>query len=370
MRTWVEIDKKTLKHNFTTFKNMVSKNCIVMSVVKSNAYGHGLLPVSKELVKLGVQFLGVDSFPEALELREANIKIRIMVFGYTAPAYYKEAAEKNISLTISNMPALLALSKIKTTKKIKIHIKADTGLGRQGFQIDEMEKVVSMLSKLKNIEVEGIYSHLAVGEDPKQKAYTQSQVDKLNMWEARLKQGGYKPLKHICATSSTMLFPEFHFDMVRIGIGTYGLWPSKETKQAIGKKYELKPVLSWKAIITEIKTLKKGRKIGYDLTEELKKDSVLAVVPIGYWHGYPRIYSGVGEAWIRGKKVKLIGRVSMDMVVVDITDTRNVKVGDEIVLIKNTGEQYANTETVAYQSHTINYEIVTRINPLINRFIV
>lgn len=368
MRTWVEIDRKALKHNFTNFKNMVSKNCIVMSVVKSNAYGHGLLPVSKELVKLGVQFLGVDSFPEALELREANIKTRIMVFGYTAPAYYKEAAEKNISLTISNMPALLALSKIKTAKKIKIHIKADTGLGRQGFQMNEMEDAISQISKLKNVEVEGIYSHLAVGEDPKQKAYTQSQVDKLNMWEARLKQEGYKPLKHICATSSTMLFPEFHFDMVRIGIGTYGLWPSKETKQAIGKKYELKPVLSWKAIITEIKTLKKGRKIGYDLTEELKKNSVLAVVPVGYWHGYPRLLSGKGTFSLHGQKVKLVGRVSMDMIVIDVTGVGSVKIGDEIAIIGGDHGHYAEADVMAQDADTINYEITTRINPIIKRF--
>jgi alanine racemase len=137
----------------------------------------------------------------------------------------------------------------------------------------------------------------------------------------------------------------------------------------VDKKHKLHPVLSWKTIITEIKNLPKGAKIGYDLTEELKRDSTLGIIPIGYWHGYPRIYSGIGELWCNNIKIKIIGRVSMDIMVIDLTDVKSVKVGDEIILIKNSGEQYANTETVAYQSNTINYEIVTRINPLIKRFV-
>ncbi len=367
LRTWVELDRKNIKKNYETFKSVIGKNCILMAVVKSNAYGHGLVPFSKEVVKCGVSFLGTDSFEEALELRKEGIKVPIMVFGYVSPAYYKEASEKNISLTISNMDALRSLVKTKFNKKIKIHIKADTGLGRQGFLMNEIKKVLALLKENKKIEVKGLYSHLALGEELEGRKYTELQVNRLNQWEKEFKKASYKPLKHICASAAAMFYPEFQFDMVRVGIGMYGLWSSKETKIAMEKKYSLYPVLSWKTIITEIKTLPKGTRIGYDLTEELKRDSKLAIIPIGYWHGYPRLLSGKGVFNVNGKKVKLIGRVSMDMIVMDITSV-NAKVGDEVAIIGGNHGHYAEADIMAQDSDTINYEIVTRINPIIKRY--
>lgn len=367
LRTWVELDKIAIKKNYETFNKIIKKDTILMAVVKSNAYGHGLVPFSKELAKLGVKYFGVDSFEEALELRENGIKKNIMVFGYVAPAYYSLAIQKNISITISNLVALRNLSKTKLYKKLKIHIKVDTGLGRQGFLMSNIAKVLDLLKKIRNIEIEGLYSHLAVGEDLAGKKYTILQAKRLEEWEIEFKKAGYKPLKHICATSSTMFFPELHFDMVRVGIGMYGLWPSKETKIEMQKKYKLYPVLSWKTIITEIKKLPKGTKIGYDLTEELKKDSTLAIIPIGYWHGYPRLLSSKGIFNVNGKKAKIIGRVSMDMCVIDITDIK-AKEGDEVAIIGGDYGHYAEADMMAQDSDTINYEITTRINPIIKRF--
>lgn len=364
LRTWVELDRDAIKNNYQIFKSILPKDCILMSVVKSNAYGHGLVIFSKEIVKNGVNFLGVDSFDEALELREAGINVRILVFGYVSPAYYPEAVRKNISITISNFPALEALKKVKG---IKVHIKVDTGLGRQGFLVQDLDKVIAVLKKNKNVLIEGLYSHLAVGEDFEGREYSTLQVEKLNQWETEFNKSGYKPLKHICASSSAMFFPEFHFDMVRVGIGMYGLWSSKETKAAFSKKYKLKPVLSWKVIISEIKSLPKGTKIGYDLTEVLKRQSTLAVVPVGYWHGYPRSLSSKGVFNVKGKKVKLVGRVSMDMVVLDITGV-SAKVGDEVAIIGGDHGHYAEADLMAQDSDTINYEITTRINPIIKRF--
>lgn len=367
LRTWVEIDQKSIQKNYSTFRKMIPKNCLLMSVVKSNAYGHGLTLFSKEVVRLGIDFLGVDSFDEALEIRKAGMKTRMMVFGYVSPAYYKEASEKNISLTISNFPALEAIAKVKLSKKLKIHIKADTGLGRQGFLMKDIKKVLLILKKLKNVEVEGLYSHLAVGEDLQGRKYTMLQAERLNEWEKEFKNAGYKPLKHICATSSAMFFPELHFDMVRVGIGMYGLWPSKETKEELEHKYTLHPVLSWKGIISETKVISKGEKIGYDLTETLKRDSLLGIVPVGYWHGYPRALSNKGTFSVKGKEVKLVGRVSMDMVTLDLTDVK-AKVGDEVAIIGGERGHYAEADVMAQDSDTINYEITTRINPIIKRF--
>ena len=370
LRTWVELDRIAIKKNFDTFKKILKKDTILLSVVKSNAYGHGLIPFAKEVVKLGVKFLGVDSFDEALELRANGIKTKIMVFGYVSPEYFKEASEKNISVTISSMNSLVLLSKTKLKNKLKIHIKVDTGLGRQGFLINELEKVLAILNKNKQkIEVEGLYSHLAVGEDLGGLKYTMLQASRLNIWHHAFVKDGYNPLKHICASSSTMFFPELHFDMVRVGIGMYGLWSSKETKDSFQKKYKLSPVLSWKTLITEIKSLPKGTRIGYDLTEELKRDSMIAIIPVGYWHGYPRALSSKGVFSLNGKKVKLIGRVSMDMIALDVTEVKNVKIGDEVAIIGGSGGHYAEADQMAQDSDAINYEIVTRINPKIKRFL-
>lgn len=369
LRTWIELDREAIKKNYQTFKSIISKNCILMAVVKSNAYGHGLVLFSHEVVKQGVNFLGVDSFDEALELRKAGIKVRIMVFGYVSPVFYKKASEENISITISNFPSLDSLLKTKLTNKIKIHIKVDTGLGRQGFLMGDLKKVLSLLKNIvdKKIEIEGLYSHLAVGEALEGREYTILQASKLDIWYKAFLKVGFRPLRHICATSSTMFFPELHFDMVRIGIGMYGLWPSKETKMAMDKKYKLYPVLSWKAIITELKKLPKGEKIGYDLTEKLKRNSKLGIISVGYWHGYPRLLSGKGIFNVKGKKVKLIGRVSMDMITLDLTDIK-VKEGDEVSIIGGEYGHYAEADIMAQDSDTINYEITTRINPIIKRF--
>lgn len=370
LRTWVELDRVAIKKNYQTFRKMIPKECLLMSVVKSNAYGHGLVSFAKEVVKAGVNFLGVDSFDEALELRTAGIKTPIMVFGYVSPSYYQEAVRKNISLTISNFPALEAILKQKLTGKLKIHIKADTGLGRQGFMPEDMKKVLGQLSKdetKKCIHLEGIYSHLAVGEDLAGREYTMLQASRLDVWYLAFLALGFKPLKHLCATSSTMFFPELHFDMVRVGIGMYGLWPSRETKEELGHKYKLYPVLSWKAVISEIKKIPMGAKIGYDLTEELKRDTLLGIVPVGYWHGYSRLLSSKGMLSLRGKMVKLIGRVSMDMITIDLTGHK-VKVGDEVAIIGGEKGYYAEADMMAQDSDTINYEITTRINPIIKRF--
>ncbi len=366
LRTWVEIDRSAIKHNLAIFKKMLKNDCQLMAVVKANAYGHGLVLFSKELQRLGVKHFGVDSFEEAQELRDSDIRGQILVLGFTPSYLYKDVAKQKIQITISNTDSLYALKKIK--EKIQIHIKVDTGLGRQGFQTDQLDSVLNFLVKNKNIEVVGIFSHLAVGEDPKQKDYTQKQVEKLNIWHKAFLEKGFKPKKHITATASTMIYPEYHFDMVRIGIGLYGLFASKESKDFFEKKYKLRPVLSWKAIITEIKDFKKGERIGYDLTEELSRNSKLAIIPVGYYSGYPRLLSLKGTFDIKGTKVKIIGRVSMNMVILDVTDIKNIKPYDEVSIIGGKNKHYAEAYDMASDSETITYEITTRINPIIKRF--
>ena len=367
LKTWVEINRSAIKKNYRTFRNILSPGIKLMAVVKSNAYGHGLAHFAKEISKLGADFLAVDDIDEALILRKSGIKKPILVFGYVPDSFIKEASLKNISLTISNFDFLRKIIKTKLIKKIKIHIEVDTGLGRQGFLGKDLPAVLVLIKKSENIETEGLYTHFAIAENPKFFSYTKKQIENFKIWIQAFRQNSFKPIAHSSASAETMRSSEFHFDMVRVGISMYGLFPSKEIKKYVKTKIELEPVLFWKTIVSEIKKLPKGHNIGYDLTETLKRDSIIGICPIGYWHGYPRALSGKGEVLVRGKRAKVLGRVSMDMITVDLTEIKGAKRGDEAVLIGQSKNKRITAEEVANQAETINYEIVTRINTEIMR---
>jgi len=383
LRTWIEIDKKALNNNYKIFRSIIPKKCRLMSVVKSNAYGHGLVDFSKEISRLGADWLGVDTVVEALALRREGIKKPILILGYTRPSVFKEAVEADISITISTFESLEALEKIKTKKPIKIHIKVDTGMGRQGFLPQDLSSVLK--SKILNLKspsifIEGLYTHFAAAKNPSFPKYTYGQIEQFKKWVEAFHKAGFKPIIHSAASSGTLIFPESHFDMVRVGISFYGLWPSPEVKAFSKDKYKLQPILTWKTIVSEVKVLPKGSGVGYDLIETLEKDTKVAVCPIGYWHGYPRAFSSIGRVLIGGKQCRVIGRVSMDMIVIDVFSVKNVKVEDEVVILGKQGpashkatqgkQEKVTADELATLSGTTNYEVVTRINPLIKRFYV
>ena len=367
LRTWVEIDTKAIAHNIARLKSFIAPETLFMAVVKSNAYGHGIVAYAKESKKSGVDFFGVDSFEEAMELRSAGIKEPILVLGFVFPAQFAQAAEKNISVTISSLESLSALARFKAKNLLKIHVKIDTGLHRQGFLGIDVEKIFAEIRKAgKRIVVEGLYTHFAAMESPKYESYSRMQIGQLKKWHKAFTASGYDPIVHSSASSGLVFSKEFHFNMVRAGISLYGLWPSVEIAE-VAPKTKLRPVLSWKSVVSETKKVRAGERVGYDLTEKLSRDSILAVVPVGYWHGVPRTLSGTGEFLVKGKRAKIVGRVSMDMLVVDVTNIKGVKSGDEVVIIGSQGKERVSAEEVADKAGTINYEIVTRINPLIPR---
>jgi len=365
LRTWIEIDKKAIKHNYDVFRKIIPEKCKMLGVVKSNAYGHNLIEYSKELEKIGIDFLGVDSAVEAIALRREGIKAPILVLGFTLPEMFKELAEKNISIAVSNFETFAELKKIEN--KIKVHIKVDTGMSRHGFVESEMEKVLQEISKNKNIITEGLFTHFAMAKNPAFPAYTKTQIGKFNKWKDIFEKNGYKPICHAGATAGSLLFKEAHFDMVRIGISLYGIWPSKEAQAYCEDKIKLKPVLSWKTLVAEVKKMTKGTKIGYDCSETLDKDSIVAVCPVGYWHGLPRALSSIGHVLVAGKRCKILGRVCMDIIMVDITNTKGVKVLDEVVIIGKQGKSEIFADDIANLLDGSTYELLTRINPLIKR---
>ncbi len=368
LRTWVEIDRGAIKQNYRTFRKLLTPQTKLMAVVKSNAYGHELAGFSKETDKLGVDFFGVDSITEGMALRREGITKPILVLGYTMPENFKAASENKISITVSSFDGMSALKENKYP--LKIHIKIDSGMHRQGFYPDDAEKVVSTLKKLPHVAVEGIFTHFANAKDPSSPDDTNKQAAEFKKATDVFEKAGLRFLKHASATAGTILFPRYHFDVVRVGIGMYGLWPAMEVKEAFDKKMKLHPVLSWKTVVAETKVVPKGEGIGYNFTEIFKKDTKIVVCPIGYWHGFPRALSSVGQVLVNEERARVLGRVSMDMITIDISGIKNVKAGDEVVLIGKSGKQEITADEFADYAGTSCYEIVTRINPKIQRVFV
>lgn len=406
LRTWIEIDKKAIKNNFNTFKKLIPKSCKFLAVVKSNAYGHNLTEFSKEMEKLGADFLGVDSITEALALRREKIKIPILVLGYTLPERLEDAVNKKISISVSSFETIFAIKKLvchaslaKTVgKRLNIHIKVDTGMGRHGFLLTDQKRLISELKKIKNVNIEGLFTHFSSAKKPNDLQYTNMQIEIFKKWIELFKLNGFNPIVHACATSGTILFSspekiltdgkskifraldkksnasvktlagEALFDMVRIGIGLYGEWPSKEIMKAKENEIKLLSVMSWKTIIGEIKKIPAGEKIGYEGTKVLEKDSVIAICPIGYWHGYPRALSNKGFVLIKGKEAKILGRVCMDIIIVDVSDIPLIKVGEEVTILGKSGNKKITPDNLSDMIDGSDYELLTGINPLIKKF--
>lgn len=397
LRTWIEIDVSALEHNLKVFLKLIPKRTRFMAVVKSNAYGHGLVQVAKQLAESGIWnsesgilnskfpwptadavsglgkilnsrlWFGVDSIVEALRLRKEGVKNPILVLGFTLPGMMFDAARNGISVSISNFESLADLAKAK--EKPFFHLKFDTGMHRQGFLVGDSARVIRFL-RSHHLSPQGIFTHFAAAKDIAYPTYTFEQLKQFKMITGRFERAGFKKMiKHSSASGGVLLFPETHLDMVRIGMGLYGYWPSPESRITNqGSQITLQPVLQWKTVVAETKEISKGSYVGYDLTERASRKTKIAVLPIGYWHGYDRGFSGIGEVIIRGRRRKLLGRVSMDMIVVDVTDNPRVKAGDTAVLIGEQEKEGVWADELALKISTSQYELLTRINPLIHRF--
>ena len=370
LRTWIDLDRSALAHNIVAFRRLLPQGCRLMAVCKSNAYGHGLYDLAPVLQEMGVDWFGVDSIVEAVTLRKKGIRRPILVLGYTLPSRFAEAERYKISLTVSNAENLRAVASGRFGARLRIHLKLDTGMHRQGFLKSQWEEAIELVWKARGrIEVEGIYTHFAAAKDPTSREYTERQIDEFERAVARFREAGLNFIRHTSATAGVLNYPQAHYDMARLGIGLIGYWPSAETKQAWEKTIELKPALSWRTIVSEIKTINKGAGIGYDLTETLKRRSRIGVCPVGYWHGFPRSLSRVGEVLVRGRRAKVLGTVSMDMIVIDLSRADEARVGDPVTVIGRDGDEEITVYEIAGRAQVSHYELLTRLNPLIQKFV-
>ncbi|MFZ2803886.1 MAG: alanine racemase [Patescibacteria group bacterium] len=380
-KTWVEISRAALAQNVGAFRRHVGKKTAVMAVVKSNAYGHGLLEIALNADKGGVAWFGVDNVDEGIALRQAGISKPILILGYTLNERLTDCVEQRLSFIVYNLETAKALKKLKLkpvgkhpklgAKAAFVHVKIETGTTRQGVSGPELRRLVRELKKTPGVVIEGASTHFANIEDTTDHSYAEQQLERFQDGLSILeKEGIDPPWKHAACSAATVLFPDTYFNLVRLGISMYGLWSSKETLAVARKEHrllELKPVLTWKTVVAQVKRVKKGTPVSYGLTERVSRDSVLAVIPVGYWDGYDRKLSSVGHVLIRGHRCKVVGRICMNMFVVDATDVPGIKVEDEVVLIGRQGKEHVPADEVASKHGTINYELVTRINPLIPR---
>ena len=371
--TTVEISRAALTSNLFQFRKQVGNRTKIMAVIKSNAYGHGIQEVSKIVSQNGADWLGINSLEEGMSLREEKIKLPILIMGYIPLAKLGEAIKNNLSFVVYNRETIKQAERqaSKLGKKAKVHLKLETGTNRQGISIKEIVPFTKFCLTLKNVFLEGIYTHYANIEDTLDPGFAMEQLRKFQKALQIIKVAGINiPIKHTACSAATILFPETHFDLVRVGIGLYGLWPSRETRLSAGNSLKLKPVLSWKTKIAQVKEVQKGETISYGRTFKTSRKTKIAILPVGYWDGYDRGLSNSGRVLIKSQFAPVVGRVCMNMIMVDVTNIPGVKTEDEVSLIGKQGENEITAEEIAQKLGTINYEVVTRINPLLPREVV
>ena len=348
--TYLKIDLDAIVHNFRAVGEKAGVP--VMAVVKADAYGHGAIPVARVLAPL-CAFFGVSSVSEALELRQAGIEKPILILGHTPVDLFPTVIKQDIRPTIFSMDDALALSREaqKQNKVAPFHFAVDTGMSRIGFQAtEESASICAQIAKLPNLEAEGLFSHFATA-DCRDLSQSQTQAKLFAEFDKMLKDRGVcVKLRHLDNSAGIMNF-DCHYEMVRSGIVTYGLYPSDEVNPQL---LDLKPAMSWYSHISHIKTLPAGRSISYGGTYTTTKDTVVATIPAGYADGYRRSLSNKFYVEIHGQKAPILGRVCMDQMMVDVTDIPDAKLGDKVVLM---GGQIS-VEEIAAAADSFNYEFI------------
>lgn len=352
--TVAEINHNHLIHNLELIRSAVTP-AKVMAVIKANAYGHGSIPVARTLLKQGVDFLAVAFHEEGIELRKAGITTPILVFGAQLPDFFREHLEYDLDITLTSFEQLDFLENLckETGKSARVHIKVDTGMNRVGFKIDTFMEHAERLLTRKLIQIVGIYSHLS-SSDEADSAYTLLQLERFKGIRDTVLAIAYRPpLFHLANSGGIMRFPETYFDYVRPGVMLYGNPPSPD----FDLTWDLKEVMRFVSRVTLIKSVEKGEPISYSRRYYTKRDTRIAVIPVGYADGYNRALTNRGQVLIGGKRWPVSGAVCMDQILIDVGPDSPVRVGDEVVLFGEQQKEHIKIIDVSRQLNTIPYEI-------------
>lgn len=361
--TCLHIDLDTIARNFAQVKSRAGTK--VLAVVKADAYGHGAIQIAR-LLEPECDFFGVSSVYEAMELRQAGIRVPILILGYTPVAAYPLAVQEEIRVTVYDYDDALALSAeaIKQGRTAAVHLAVDTGMGRIGFQPTEQSAdLCAKIARLPNLEAEGLFSHFATA-DSEDLSRSYEQMALFDAFDAMLKARGVKiPIRHMNNSAGLMHFPG-KYEMVRSGIITYGMYPSDRTDPAL---LPVSPALSWVSRVSHVKTLPAGCPISYGGTYVTEKETRVATVPTGYADGYRRSLSGKFYVLIHGKRAPILGRICMDQMMVDVTDIPDVKVFDRVTLVGKDGDERITMEQIAEAAGSFHYEFVCGVSRRVPR---
>lgn len=383
---WVEINLKNLESNLKLIQKFISsynpagmnKKPSIMTVVKANAYGHGLLEISKRALDAGSSSLGVALIHEGLKLRNGGIKAPIICLGAHSPEKVKDAVENDINLSVTSLESAKIISDVccSINKDCRVHIKIDTGMNRIGLNFKDAARDIIEISKMPGITIEGVFTHFACASK-KEDSYNTLQWDRFNKIMHELKIKCPEIRNYHCSNSAAFLrYPKMHLDIVRLGIIVYGINPFNEdytdfcSKDVIDFLKNLKPVLSLKAKISFVKRIPKGESISYCGTFKTERDSIIATIPVGYADGYSWNFSNKAYTIFNDSLAPVVGNITMDQTMIDLTGcsgAEGVKAGDEIVLIGRSGNKEITVTELAGLIETINYEIICMIGDRIPR---
>ncbi|MFN9859109.1 MAG: alanine racemase [Pseudanabaena sp.] len=354
-RAWVEVDLSAVQHNVRQLKSLLTAPTELMAIVKADAYGHGAIDVSQAAIKAGATWLGVATIPEGIQLRCAGITVPIVVLGATNGIdEIKAIAEYRLQPTISNSKQALIYHEVLSQSKeqVPVHLKIDTGMSRLGVNWQEAITFVQLVQHLPNLEIKSVYSHFATADDRDQ-SFMQLQTQRFQQVIASLKAEGINPPRiHICNTAAMLSDRHIHYDIVRTGLGIYGLYPAPHLQTLV----DLYPALTVKARITQVKTITAGTSVSYGRSFIASQDMTIATVAIGYADGIPRGLSNRIHVSVNGQKVAQIGTITMDQCAIDVTHVPNINVGDVVTFLggdsENTADDWANLLS------TISWEIL------------
>lgn len=374
-RFWAEIDMNAAEKNFNIIKKKLAHGVKICCVVKANAYGHGAVYLSKLYESLGADFFAVSNIEEAMQLRNNGIRTPILVLGYTPVSCASILANNNISQSVFSYDYARHLDEVARAEdvKVKIHIKLDSGMGRIGFDCihtdDGVREALFEVCKMENLVNEGVFTHFAIADGGDEgREYTKDQYERFIKSVDLLENNGFHfEIKHCANSATTFAYPEYHLDMVRVGVVLYGLAPSSKVCGC----EELEPVMSLKSVVSMIKEIEKGDFVSYGCTFCADRKMKIATAPIGYADGYWRSNSERGtQMLIRGKRVNIIGRVCMDQLMLDVSEAGDVREGDYITVIGEDGAERISADELAANNGTINYEMICAVGERVPRFYI
>ena len=354
-RSWVEVDLDNFISNLKEIKRLIGPKVGFMPAVKADAYGHGAIEISHTALENGAQMLGVANADEGVQLRISGIEEPIVILGPSTAAEIEQIIKYNLTPSVSDAAFAKKLSDalVKSGHKLPVHIEVDTGMGRGGTMHNEAMKLIRKISHLPNIALDGIFSHLASSE--RIISFNDKQWQLFSDLLDDIKRSGIDiPIRHIDNSGAVLNYPGFKLNMVRPGIMTYGIYPSPDDQS----KAKLAPVMSFKTSVVLLKDFPPGYGIGYNSAYVTSRQTRIATIPVGYGDGYAFILSNQGEALIRGQRASIVGRISMDMCTIDVTQIPNCKVGDEVVLLGKQGNDYISANEIAAKAQTISYEVL------------